>query len=203
MCGHVCTVSNIKLLLRPRRVLCWDESAITARLSSAHTALQNRHVHTVIYSCLLVPYLQCSFVCWLRNPSEILSPPCKGIQLLLSIFYYKWGERNNVERRKATTHWDTSAMCLCRRDTHRSSSSCRSTSFSRESPIPLVSYLQYSIHTEASASLHHPVEPQITAGLKMKFVLHLLLWDFFTTQHSVTTNVLLKSDQLSSSGGEL
>lgn len=42
------------------------------------------------------------------------------------------------------THWDTSAMCLCLRLTHRSSSSCSRTSFSRESPMPLVSYLQWS-----------------------------------------------------------
>lgn len=51
---------------------------------------------------------------------------------------------------KESTHWDTSAMCLCLRLTHRSSSSCNSTSFTRESPMPLVSYLQDDItkHSE-------------------------------------------------------
>lgn len=39
------------------------------------------------------------------------------------------------------THWDTSAMCLWRRVTHRSSSSSRRTSLIRASPMPLVSYL--------------------------------------------------------------
>lgn len=40
------------------------------------------------------------------------------------------------------SYWDTSAMCLWRRVIHRSSSSSRSTSFTRASPMPLVSYLE-------------------------------------------------------------
>lgn len=40
------------------------------------------------------------------------------------------------------SYWDTSAMCLCRSAIHRSSSSSRSTSFTRASPMPLVSYLE-------------------------------------------------------------
>lgn len=39
------------------------------------------------------------------------------------------------------TYWDTSAMCLWRKVTHRSSSSSRRTSLIRASPMPLVSYL--------------------------------------------------------------
>lgn len=39
------------------------------------------------------------------------------------------------------THFDTSAMCLCLRVSHRSSSSSRTTSFNLVSPIPLVSKL--------------------------------------------------------------
>lgn len=44
-------------------------------------------------------------------------------------------------RHPGDTHWDTSAMCLWRRDTQRSSSSSRRTSLTRASPMPLVSYL--------------------------------------------------------------
>lgn len=41
----------------------------------------------------------------------------------------------------SASYWDTSAMCLWRSAIHRSSSSSRSTSFTRASPMPLVSYL--------------------------------------------------------------
>ena len=41
----------------------------------------------------------------------------------------------------ACTHLDTSAMCMCRSSTHRSSSSSSSTAFSRASLSPVVSYL--------------------------------------------------------------
>lgn len=40
------------------------------------------------------------------------------------------------------TYLDTSAMCMCRSSTHRSSSSSNSTAFSRASLSPVVSYLQ-------------------------------------------------------------
>lgn len=40
------------------------------------------------------------------------------------------------------SYWDTSAMCLWRSAIQRSSSSSRSTSFTRASPMPLVSYLE-------------------------------------------------------------
>lgn len=40
------------------------------------------------------------------------------------------------------THLDTSAMCMCRSSTHRSSSSSSSTAFSRASLSPVVSYLR-------------------------------------------------------------
>lgn len=41
-----------------------------------------------------------------------------------------------------SSYWDTSAMCLWRKVTHRSSSSSSKTSLTRESPMPLVSYLE-------------------------------------------------------------
>lgn len=62
-------------------------------------------------------------------------------------------DRDEVPSMKKSTHWDTSAICLCLRLTHRSSSSCSRTSFSRESPIPLVSYLKRRKHTGTSSSL--------------------------------------------------
>lgn len=40
------------------------------------------------------------------------------------------------------SHLETSAMCMCRSSTHRSSSSSRSTAFSRDSLSPVVSYLE-------------------------------------------------------------
>lgn len=49
------------------------------------------------------------------------------------------------------THVDTSAMCLCLRVSHRSSSSSSTTSFIRVSPIPLVSKLQEREEEEGGA----------------------------------------------------
>lgn len=48
------------------------------------------------------------------------------------------------EKRVKDTHVDTSAMCLCLRVSHRSSSSSSNTSFILVSPIPLVSNLTES-----------------------------------------------------------
>lgn len=79
-------------------------------------------------------------------------------------------------------------MCLCRRDTHRSSSSWSSTSFSRESPIPLVSYLQYRAHNKESASLHQ-VESEITTGFNIKFVVNLSLWHFHMYVHQCASEI--------------
>lgn len=59
----------------------------------------------------------------------------------------RWGAQTHprgagaAARRRGDTHWDTSAMCLWRRETQRSSSSSRRTSLTRASPMPLVSYL--------------------------------------------------------------
>lgn len=97
------------------------------------------------------PYRLCSSSCLKKTPSGTGSPP--------------WGEEEgtavsgegdpnsgvsgnakpSVPPRWQTacrdTHWDTSAMCLWRKVTHRSSSSSRRTSLIRASPMPLVSYL--------------------------------------------------------------
>lgn len=100
-----------------------------------------------VYYCwrttfLFLPSLRCSSFCWQRSPSADVSPPwntaahTEYVRKKI-VFFFKY----EYIRTKSYTHWETSAMCLCLRLTHRSSSSWRRTSFSRESPIPLVSYL--------------------------------------------------------------
>lgn len=100
-----------------------------------------------VYYCwrttfLFLPSLRCSSFCWQRSPSADVSPPwntaAHNEYARKKIVFLK---KYEYTRTKSYTHWETSAMCLCLRLTHRSSSSWRRTSFSRESPIPLVSYL--------------------------------------------------------------
>lgn len=59
------------------------------------------------------------------------------------------------------THLDTSAMCMCRSSTHRSSSSSSSTAFSRASLSPVVSYLQ---ETEGQAAGRGPETQEVMGG---------------------------------------
>lgn len=51
-----------------------------------------------------------------------------------------WGPPTPVP--VSSSHLETSAMCMCRSSTHRSSSSSSRTAFSRDSLSPVVSYLE-------------------------------------------------------------
>lgn len=92
----------------------------------------------VVIVTVLIPSLQCSSSCWRRIPSTGVLLPWWQPVIHETLRYAQTNVKKCVMK---STHWETSAMCLCLRLTHRSSSSCSRTSFSRESPMPLVSYL--------------------------------------------------------------
>lgn len=83
--------------------------------------------------------LACWRLCQGRESTHWWAPP-----KLPGVSETALGEKcPSLERgRGRASYWDTSAMCLWRSVIQRSSSSSRSTSFTRASPMPLVSYLE-------------------------------------------------------------
>lgn len=88
---------------------------------------------------------------------------------------------------KKITHWDTSAICLCLRLTHRSSSSCSRTSFSRESPMPLVSYLKKKRHWLTDSNLKL---------MWMCYRKSVLIWSFVCFAFYVLVDVVFDGQQV-------
>lgn len=111
---------------------------------------------------VLIPSLQCSSSCWKRIPSVGVSLPWWQQNRRFRIRHFSLCKQTwkRVRRLMERTHWETSAMCLCLRLTHRSSSSCSRTSFSRESPMPLVSYLKRKSQTNTKRCQKHKIAVQ-------------------------------------------